>query len=156
MTALKTKAKTKTKTKTKTRSTAKTQATSASVATFLERVPDPARRQDCFTVLRLMQQVTRAEPPMWGKGLVGFGRYHYVYASGHEGDCFLAGFAPRKQDLTLYITSGVDYHRPLLGKLGKHKTGKACLYIKRLEDVDLDVLKQLITESVKRVKEMYS
>ena len=124
----------------------------ASVAAFLKRIPDQARRQDCLTVLRLMKRATRTVPKMWGANMVGFGRYHYVYASGHEGDCFLTGFAPRKQDLTLYITWGIDRHRPLMTKLGKYKRGKACLYIKRLTDVDLIVLEKLIAESVKHTK----
>lgn len=134
---------------------AELKATNASVPAFLERIPDASRRRDCLTVLGLMKRATRTEPKVWGDRMIGFGRYHYVYASGHEGDCFLTGFAPRKTDLTLYITSGVDNHKPLMAKLGKHKTGKGCLYIKRLEDVDLEVLETLIHESVKKVKSMY-
>ena len=133
----------------------KTKATSASVDAFLKRIPDQTRRRDCFTLLRLMQQVTKAKPKMWGAHIVGFGTYHYVYASGHEGDCCLTGFAPRKLDLTLYITSGFGPHQALMAKLGKHKTGKACLYIKRLEDVNLAVLRRLIAASVKHVKQRY-
>ena len=130
--------------------------TAASVNAFIKRVPGEARRKDCLTLLRLMKQATRTEPKMWGPTMVGFGRYHYVYASGHEGDCFLVGFAPRKQDLTLYITSGFGPHRALMAKLGRHKTGKGCLYIKRLEDVDLAVLKKLVAASVKHVKKLYA
>lgn len=133
----------------------KTKRTAASVDAFLKRIPDQARRQDCLALLRLMKQVTRAEPKMWGAHMVGFGTYHYVYASGREGDWFLTGFAPRKQDLTLYIMSGFGRHPSLMAKLGKHKTGKSCLYIKRLEDVDLAVLKELVAASVKHVKKRY-
>jgi hypothetical protein len=133
----------------------KTKRTAASVDAFLKRIPEETRRQDCRTVLHLMQQATKAEPKMWGTSMVGFGSYHYTYPSGREGDWFLTGFAPRKQDLTLYIMSGFDRHQPLMANLGKHKTGKSCLYIKRLADVDLGVLKGLITESVKHVRKMY-
>ena len=95
-----------------------------------------------------MRQVTGEEPEMWGDSIVGFGSYHYKYASGREGDWFLVGFSPRKQNLTLYIMSGFDEYDQLLVKLGKHSTGKSCLYIKQIEDVDLDVLKKLVQKSV--------
>jgi hypothetical protein len=129
----------------------KTRPTGASVEDFLNGIEDEQRRRDCFTVLELMRQATQAEPQMWGDSIVGFGSYHYRYASGREGDWFLTGFSPRKQDLTLYIMSGFDEHDALLDGLGKYKTGKACLYIKRLEDVDLPTLQRLIQESVNHV-----
>lgn len=123
-----------------------------SVHTFLEAIPDPGRREDCYRVLELMQHATQAEPVLWGDSVVGFGTYHYVYESGREGDWFLTGFSPRKQNLTLYIMIGFERHAELMGRLGKYKTGKACLYIKRLADVDVNILKQLIDESVRHLK----
>jgi hypothetical protein len=131
----------------------KTKRTEASVTAFLKRVADDTRRQDCLTVLRMMKRVTRAEPKMWGSNIVGFGNYHYEYASGRDGEWFLTGFAPRKRDLTLYIMAGVDRYNSLLAKLGRYKTGRSCLYIKRLADVDLTVLRKLISTSVRRMKQ---
>ena len=122
---------------------------------FLKRIPDEARHRDCLALVRLMEQVTKAEPTMWGSSIVGFGRYHYVYPSGREGDMPLAGFSPRKQDLTIYNMGGLGQHGALLAKLGKHKASGSCLHIKRLEDVDLAVLKTLIAASVKRVKALH-
>jgi hypothetical protein len=132
----------------------KTKKTKASVDTFLAKIADEDRRRDCLALVRLMKQVTKAEPKMWGTSIVGFGSYHYQYASGREGDWFVAGFAPRKQDLTLYIMAGFSGYGELLAKLGKHKTGKSCLYVKRLADLDLKVLKQLVTASVKLMKKL--
>ena len=126
----------------------KTKMNDASVDAFLNTVVDERKRQDCFTLVDLMTEATGAQPRMWGDSIVGFGEYHYKYASGREGNWFLAGFAPRKQNLTLYIMSGFDQYDELLGKLGKHSTGKSCLYIKRLDDVDLDVLRELVRRSV--------
>ncbi len=100
------------------------------------------------TVLEIMKQITKAEPQMWGTSMVGFGSYHYKYESGSEGDWFVAGFSPRKQNLTLYIMAGFSRYDELLSKLGKFKTGKSCLYIKKIEDVDLKTLKELIKQSV--------
>lgn len=129
----------------------KTKLNNRSVERFLNSVPDRQKRQDCFTLLRLMQQVTRAEPKMWGSSIVGFGSYHYAYASGREGDWFVTGFSPRKQNLTLYLMGGFEQHGALLQKLGKHKTAKACLYINRLDDIHLPTLKELIRHSVKHM-----
>jgi hypothetical protein len=129
----------------------KTKLNNRSVERFLNGVPDKQKREDCFTLLKLMQQVTRAEPKMWGSSIVGFGNYHYVYASGREGDWFVAGFSPRKQNLTLYLMGGFEQYGALLQKLGKHKTAKACLYINRLDDVHLPTLKKLIQHSVKHM-----
>lgn len=125
----------------------KTQKNDASVEAFLHSV-DEKRRDDCFALLNLMGEVTGNEPKMWGTSIVGFGEYHYKYASGREGDMPIAGFSPRKQNLTLYIMDGFEHYDELLGKLGKHSTGKSCLYIKRLADVDTDVLRQLVEASV--------
>jgi len=130
----------------------KTKRNKGDVETFLNSVPDDKKRQDSFTVLELMKQVTGKKPEMWGDSIVGFGSYHYKYASGREGDWFLTGFSPRKQNLTLYIMSGFDEYEQLLGKLGKHSTGKSCLYIKKIEDVDMDVLKELVKKSVEHMK----
>src|SRR3990172_6805972 len=130
----------------------KTKKTAASVKDFLNSVPDERKRKDSFALLKLMQEVTGAKPAMWGPSIVGFGSYHYKDASGREADWPLAGFSPRKQNLTLYITAGFDGYGELLGKLGKHKTGKVCVYINRLEDVDLATLKELVRRSVEHMR----
>jgi len=118
------------------------------VETFLKGVPNEKKRQDSFAILELMKQVTGKKPEMWGDSIVGFGSYSYTNTTGRENSWFLTGFSPRKQSLTLYIMSGFDEYDKLLGKLGKHSTGKSCLYIKKLEDVDMDVLKELVKQSV--------
>ncbi len=123
------------------------------VEQFLNSFDGERKRKDSFTILELMKQVTGREPRMWGSSIVGFGSYHYTYESGREGDMPLAGFSPRKQNLTLYNMGGFERYDDLLKKLGKHTTGKGCLYIKRLDDVDLPTLKSLIEESVKHVKQ---
>jgi len=130
----------------------KTAVNDGNVETFLNEISDEKRRQDCFAVLELMKHITGAEPKMWGASIVGFGSYHYKYASGREGDWFLAGFSPRKQNLTLYIMSGFSRYDELLAKLGKQKTGKSCLHINKLEDVNLDVLEEMIRKSVDAVR----
>ena len=130
----------------------KTKKTAASVKDFLNRVPEERKRKDSFALLKLMQEITGAKPAMWGPSIVGFGSYHYKYASGREADWPLAGFSPRKQNLTLYIMAGFDGYGELLGKLGKHKTGKACLYLNKLEDVDLSTLKELVRRSVEHMR----
>jgi uncharacterized protein DUF1801 len=126
----------------------KTKQTTASVEEFLNTVADEQRRKDCFRILEMMKAATRTEPAMWGTSIVGFGRYRYKYESGTKGEWFLVGFSPRKQDLTLYIMPGLERYPSLMKKLGKHKTGKSCLYIKKLEDVDVPTLKQLIKQSL--------
>ena len=128
----------------------KTKKNEASVAEFLQAIPDEQKRQDSLTILALMQKATKAEPKMWGGSIIGFGDYPYKYASGREGDWFQLGFSPRKQNLTLYLTCGLEVQRDSLAKLGKHKTGKGCLYIKRLSDVSEEVLEKLINESDKK------
>ena len=130
----------------------KTKQNDASVKEFLGKIPDERKRRDAFTILELMQEITGEKPKMWGPSIVGFGSYHYKYDSGHEGDMCVTGFSPRKEALTLYITTGFEKQAGLMKKLGKHKTSKACLYIKRLEDVSLPVLKELIAESVRQVQ----
>ena len=131
----------------------KTQRNDGDVEAFLNSVEDEKRREDAFAVLDLMKRVTGEEPEMWGGSIVGFGSYHYRYESGREGDWFTAGFSPRKQALTLYIMSGTSRHDELFEKLGKYTTGKSCLYVKKLEDIDLDVLEKLIEASVEYVSE---
>jgi len=131
----------------------KTVPTDQSVEDFLSGVADEQKRKDSFALVDLMREITRLEPRMWGSSIVGFGSYHYKYASGREGDTMLAGFSPRKQNLALYNMGGVDPNDALLKKLGKHTTGKGCLYIRRLDDVDLPTLKRLLEASVKRVQE---
>ena len=129
----------------------KTKRNDQNVEQFLNGIPDAQKRQDCFTLVALMKQATQAEPHMWGSNIVGFGAYHYTYASGREGDWFLVGFSPRKQNLTLYIMGGLEQYDELLKKLGKHQIGKACLYIKRIADIHLPTLKKLIQQSVKHM-----
>jgi hypothetical protein len=129
----------------------KTQKTDDSVEAFLNSVEHDKRRADAFKVVELMKEVTGEEPKMWGSSIVGFGDHHYKYESGRQGDWFVTGFSPRKQNLTLYIMAGFDEYDELLGKLGKYKTGKACLYINKLEDVDLSTLRQLVKKSAEHM-----
>jgi len=131
----------------------KTQPTAKSVPEFLEQIEDPKRRDDCIAVAGLMEKLSGSKPKMWGDSIVGFGDYQYKYASGREGDWFLTGFSPRKQNLTLYIMGYLEYYPDHLEKLGKFKHGKGCLYIKKLEDIDMGVLESLITTSVEHLKE---
>jgi hypothetical protein len=132
----------------------KTQVNDASVTEFLNSVADEKKRKDCFEILKLMKQVTKEEPKMWGSSIVGFGSYHYKGKSGREGDWMLTGFSPRKQNLTLYLMGGFDTHADLLKRLGKFTTGAGCLYIKSLADVDRKVLKELVQASVRRMKQV--
>ena len=132
----------------------KTKPTNASVEKFFQQIPDETRREDCRQVARIMEEITGKKPVMWGPSIVGFGAYHYKYASGHEGDWPIAAFSPRKQDLTLYIMPGFAEYSDLMEKLGKHSTGKSCLYIKRLSDIHVPTLKKLIRQSIKRVKQI--
>ena len=134
----------------------KTKPTDTSVTEFLNSIENEKKRRDSFTIMELMKEITGEGPKMWGDSMVGFGSYHYKYASGREGDMYLAGFSPRKQNLTLYIMAGFENYDTLLNQLGKYKTGKACLYINKIEDVDRDVLKELIKQSVAHVAESNS
>ncbi len=133
----------------------KTKKTEASVDDFIAAIEDDQRRKDCKAVMAIMKRVTKSSPKMWGTNIVGYGSYHYKYASGQEGDWPLTGFSPRKQNLTLYIMAGFDDYPELMAKLGKYKTGKSCLYLKRLSDVDTAVLEKLVAASVKDMKEHY-
>jgi hypothetical protein len=129
----------------------KTRETDASVAAFLDAIPDAARRADCRQVVEIMRHATGAEPRMWGPSIVGFGNYRYQGASG-ETEWFLTGFSPRKQNLTLYLMAGFARYPALMRKLGKHKTGKSCLYLKRLADVDRAVLTELVEASIEHLR----
>ena len=129
----------------------KTKKTEASVDDFLNGIPSEQARKDCFEIVKLMQQATKAEPKLWGSSIIGFGSRRLQYASGRELDWMIIGFSPRKQNLTLYLTGSLNSYADLFEKLGKHKTGGGCLYIKTLKDVDTKVLKELIQRSVKAV-----
>ena len=130
----------------------KTKPTTKSVPEFLEQIEDPRRKADSKTISALMEKLSGSQAKMWGDAIVGFGDYHYKYASGREGDWFLTGFSPRKQNLTIYIMGYLEYFPDQLERLGKFKNGKGCLYIKKLEDIDMDVFETLITTSIERLK----
>lgn len=132
----------------------KTKETTASVPRFLASIEDEQKRKDSRKLLAMMKEVTGEKPKMWGPSIVGFGSYRYRYESGREGDWFLTGFSPRKQALTLYIMSGFSQYEALLRKLGKFKTGKACLYVKKLDDVDWATLRTLVERSVANKAQM--
>ena len=134
----------------------KTKVTEASVESYLAAIADEARRQDCEALTKLMTKATKQPPKMWGTSIVGFGSYHYKYASGREGDSCLTGFSSRKSDITLYLVADFPGQDELLAKLGKHKRGKGCLYLRTLSDVDPKVLEQLIVGSVAERKRHYS
>jgi hypothetical protein len=133
----------------------KTKPTGASVSRYYAAIADDVRRQDCKALAKLLGKITKAKPKMWGPSIVGFGKYHYKYESGHEGDMCIAGFSSRKPDLTIYLSSVFPERETLLKKLGKHKMGKSCLYIRKLEDVDNGVLEKLITGSIAETRRRY-
>ena len=133
----------------------KTRPTRASVAAYIKRLPDERTRADCLTLVSLMERVTGEKAVMWGPSIIGFGTYRLAYADGSEADWPIAGFSPRKQDLTIYLMGVFDRRADLMRKLGKHRTGKVCLYIKRLADVDMKVLKELVAASVGYMREKY-
>lgn len=133
----------------------KTRPNDNEVDVFLESVEDARRREECRALVTLMREITGEEPRMWGDSIVGFGSYHFRYASGREGDWFLTGFSPRKKSLTLYVMAGFDRYEELLRKLGRYRTGKSCLYLNRLEDVDRDVLTGLVGRSVQHMRKRY-
>jgi len=126
----------------------KTKQTNDSVTAFLNKVEDAQKRKDCFAISEMMQKATGLAPAMWGTSIVGFGSYHYKYESGHEGDMCVIGFSPRKQNIALYIPGGIHKYDDLLENLGKHKTGKGCLYIKKLSDINTDILEIILKASV--------
>ena len=129
----------------------KTKQNKKNVERFIKSISDDKRRKDCQAITVLMEKIVGEKPKMWGDSIVGFGTYHYKYASGREGDWFLTGFSPRKKDLSIYTMCDLEKNARLLKKLGKHKTGKSCLYIKSLDDIDINVLNELITESVEKL-----
>lgn len=133
----------------------KTKQNNASVSAFLNAIEDKQQRADAKKLSKMMRDATGSRAKMWGSSIVGFGTYHYVYASGREGDWPIVGYSPRKQNLSIYIMSGFSGSKTLMSKLGKHKTGKSCLYIKRLSDVDEKVLRQLIDKSIKFIRGKY-
>jgi hypothetical protein len=130
----------------------KTKPTDKGVDEFLKKVEHPIKREDSYKIINLMKEVTKEEPIMWGDSIVGFGSYHYKYASGREGNWFLVGFSPRKQNLTVYLMTGFEKFQGILKDLGKFKTGKSCLYINKLKDINMQKLKELVKESVKHLK----
>lgn len=133
----------------------KTQPTTASVSSFIGAIEDEERRADVRKVAAMMRKATGKKAQMWGPSIVGYGTYHYKYASGREGDFMITGFSPRKQALSVYILPGFENFEALMSKLGRYKTGKSCLYIKRLSDVDEEVLERLISDSVKYMRKHY-
>lgn len=133
----------------------KTKQTEASVEEYLDTIEDPRRRADCAAISALMKRVTKFEPKMWGPSIVGFGSYHYRYVTGHEGDACLAGFSFRRPEIVVYIADGFESREELLQQIGKHRTGKVCLYIKRLSDIDVGVLEKLVKASVAEVRKRY-
>ena len=136
---------------------AKTKPTAVTVESYLAAITDDVRREDCRVLTEMMQRLTGHPPTMWGTGIVGFGKYHYKYASGHEGDSCLIGYASRKGDISVYLLAGyeTDETRALLAQLGRHKIGKACLYLRRLSDVQVPVLEQLMARSIAETKARY-
>jgi hypothetical protein len=133
----------------------KTKPTDVSPVAFIDQVENEQKRKDSHELVGLMKKVTGKPAKMWGPSIVGFGQYHYKYESGHEGDMPLTGFSPRKQSLVLYLGPGLE-DKKLMSKLGKHKVGKGCLYINKLDDVDRDLLKELVTKSVREMRKRYS
>ena len=127
----------------------KTKPTKSSVTAFLNKIKDRQVRDDCFAILDLMQNASKCDPVMWGSAIIGFGTYHYVYESGREGDTIVIGFSPRKQNISIYLMGGLKNVEDELSKLGDYKTGKGCLYIKSLSDVNIKVLKKIITKAFK-------
>lgn len=133
----------------------KTKENDVSVTDFINSIEHKTRKADALVLLELMAEVNDAEPRMWSGNIIGYGDYHYKYKSGREGDWFVTGFSPRKQNLSIYIVPGFDEYGDLLSRLGKHKTSVGCLYINKLADVDLDVLKELVARSVVDMKAIY-
>jgi Domain of unknown function (DU1801) len=133
----------------------KTKPTKTSVAAFIQRQPDEQTRADCLALVSLMEQVTGENAVMWGPSIIGFGTYRLVYANGSEADWPIAGFSPRKKDLTIYLMGVFDRHPELMKKLGRYRTGKVCLYIKRLADVDRKVLKEMVVASMRYTREKH-
>jgi hypothetical protein len=134
----------------------KTKPTKVSPDAFIKRAASPQQQKDCAELVAMMKKITGEPPKMWGSSIVGFGSYHYVYESGREGDICLTGFSPRKPNLVLYIGEAPLRDESLMSKLGTYKTGKGCLYLKKLDDVDRDVLRALIARGVQETRKRYS
>ena len=134
---------------------AKTTENADSVLDFIKKIPDEQRQKDALAIVDIMQKQSGFEPKMWGPAIIGFGSYHYKYASGHEGDAPLIGFSPRKTEFALYLSSRFDKREELLQQFGKHKTAKACIYIKKIEDIDVDILKKMVKNSLTYYKTKY-
>ena len=134
---------------------AKTTETTASVSDFVKGIPDEQRKKDAQAIIKIMKDQSGFEPRMWGPAIIGFGSYHYKYESGHEGDAPLVGFSPRKAEFAIYLTSQFDKREELLKQFGKHKSAKACIYFKKLEDINVDVFKKMIANSIKYYKTKY-
>ena len=134
----------------------KTKENDQDVNAFIDALDNESRRNDCRTMLAMMEKITGEKAKMWGASIVGFGRYHYKYKSGREGDWMVTGFSPRKQNFTIYIMPGFSNYQSILNNIGKHKPSVSCLYVKKLDDLDLKLLEELIAESVAEMKELYS
>ena len=133
----------------------KTTKSDRSVEAFIESLDDDRKREESHRLVTLMQEVTGHEPAMWGESIIGFGTYHYRYASGREGDWMLTGFSPRKRALSIYVMCGFSGHEAMMARLGRHKTGKSCLYVNKLDDIDLEVLEELLRASITSLSERY-
>ncbi|MEK4425731.1 DUF1801 domain-containing protein [Solibacillus sp. FSL K6-1523] len=133
----------------------KTKETDESVVEFIEKVESPKKREDAYRLIQMFTEVTGFEAKMWGPSIIGFGAYHYVYKTGHEGDAPLVGFSPRKAKISLYFAPGDPAREALLEKFGKHTTGKACVYINKVDDIDIDVLEELVRQSVSFLQSLY-
>jgi hypothetical protein len=131
----------------------KTKKNEASVEGFINMIADEQKRKDAFFILEMIKQATKMEPKMWGGSIIGFGEVHYKYESGHEGDICMIGFSPRKQNFVLYLMTGLDPYKEEFKKLGKYKTGKGCLYINKLSDVNSSVLKNILKKAVHLTKQ---
>lgn len=133
----------------------KTKGTNLSVIEFIEAVESPKKREDAYKLLDIFTETTGHEAKMWGPSIIGFGSYHYKYPTGHEGDAPLVGFSPRKAKISLYFATGDTRREELLQEFGKHTSGKACVYINKVDDIDVDVLKELITQSISFLQDLY-
>jgi hypothetical protein len=133
----------------------KTTETNVNVTDFINAVKDETKRKDSFNLVALIKKQTGLEPKMWGPSIIGFGSYHYKYESGHEGDSPLIGFSPRAAAITLYLSGHFEKREELLEKLGKHKTDKGCIYVKKLEDINIDTLQKMITNHIKHIQKLY-
>jgi len=133
----------------------KTKPTDSSVTAFLNKIEDETKKNDCYKIAEILKEITGYESKMWGTAIVGFGSYHYKYASGHEGDMCMIGFSPRKANITIYLFAYAVQNEEFTKGLGKYKTGKGCLYINKLSDIDLDVFKNMVLKSIEKTKEHY-